>query len=616
MKYILLLALVACALAEPADATDTVLAEQTTAVTQKASWGRRRFFNYRRRFFNYRRRRYVRRRRRPYPFCFSGYYRSGYGCYGCPSGKYQPYNARTSCYGVGTCAPGTYRAGHSRWGGGSCYSCRAGTYKSSYHSWNTGCTHCPNGQYQPYSRKSHCYSCPAGKYARRGHSYCFHCKRGTYSNHARASYCYSCAPGRHAPNQGHRECPQCARGNYQHLWGKHFCYGCTAGKYQPYTGRTTCYTCPHCHTSGARAYKCYSLRRNCVVSAFGRWGSCSESCDMGKSTRVRTVKITARCGGVACPALSEKNDCMDKPCACVGMTCKYEKHTCTTYYDAVKVNWGYGSNKKVYSMFRHHRTKAQIAISNGTHKGILTHAGAYGSKLYTATVTYTRTQAIASRRRGYHTASTTFRGLPKNGVCKVSVTAMQTDYNWKTHEWLRIGTSNGANANLNTNCGFTKQCLHRMSTCKLVNSYVRASATGILTVRATQGRAVDYCPWKGYYMYAHVKLACKAIVKVKRADWHNGGKFCGLRGTEQSIRVYHKGQKRNMGHHCRMVAKGGQVYHSKKDRANGKCVCRCHVAFQHTYNPSYSKELIGNKDLFNHVCGPTHPTMCDAAWRK
>lgn len=53
---------------------------------------------------------------------------------------------------------------------------------------------------------------------------------------------------------------------------------------------------------------------DCVVSEYGEWGECDAECDGGKQTRTRSVTRAAADGGVACPDLSEEQDCNTQSC--------------------------------------------------------------------------------------------------------------------------------------------------------------------------------------------------------------------------------------------------------------------------------------------------------------
>lgn len=176
-----------------------------------------------------------------------------------------------------------------------------------------------------------CLECPAGKYQRTGRTSCFHCPRGKYAYGAKNSFCSNCAPGKHTARTITANCDGCPAGRFQHLWGKYFCYGCPVGKFNRRVGQSYCPTCPHCFSSGNVAKRCYSLARNCRVSQWTKWGKCDKSCSEGKAHRTRSVVVTPICGGKSCPILRSAGNCMLRPCECLKVKCKFEKHTCTDY---------------------------------------------------------------------------------------------------------------------------------------------------------------------------------------------------------------------------------------------------------------------------------------------
>lgn len=54
---------------------------------------------------------------------------------------------------------------------------------------------------------------------------------------------------------------------------------------------------------------------DCVVSGFGEWGACSAECDGGKQTRSKTITTAPQHGGAACPAeMSQEQACNTQPC--------------------------------------------------------------------------------------------------------------------------------------------------------------------------------------------------------------------------------------------------------------------------------------------------------------
>jgi hypothetical protein len=54
---------------------------------------------------------------------------------------------------------------------------------------------------------------------------------------------------------------------------------------------------------------------DCVVTAWGPWGACSQTCGGGTQTRSRQIFTAPQNGGAACPALTESQACNTDPCA-------------------------------------------------------------------------------------------------------------------------------------------------------------------------------------------------------------------------------------------------------------------------------------------------------------
>ena len=67
-----------------------------------------------------------------------------------------------------------------------------------------------------------------------------------------------------------------------------------------------------------RRRRCYA--RNCVMSSWGSWGSCSASCGYyGRKTRTRRILSYAYCGG-RCYTRSQSTSC---PGTCCPIACSY-----------------------------------------------------------------------------------------------------------------------------------------------------------------------------------------------------------------------------------------------------------------------------------------------------
>lgn len=66
--------------------------------------------------------------------------------------------------------------------------------------------------------------------------------------------------------------------------------------------------------SQTRACNTHACPVNCVVSSWGRWGSCTKSCGGGRRTRSRSVVVAAVYGGKACPGRVSSGSCNGHPC--------------------------------------------------------------------------------------------------------------------------------------------------------------------------------------------------------------------------------------------------------------------------------------------------------------
>ena len=54
---------------------------------------------------------------------------------------------------------------------------------------------------------------------------------------------------------------------------------------------------------------------NCLWNDFGEWSNCTEACDGGTQTRVRTIKQEASYGGLVCSGYAtESKNCNEQPC--------------------------------------------------------------------------------------------------------------------------------------------------------------------------------------------------------------------------------------------------------------------------------------------------------------
>ena len=54
---------------------------------------------------------------------------------------------------------------------------------------------------------------------------------------------------------------------------------------------------------------------NCLWNEFGPWSNCTEECDGGTQTRVRTIQQEAAYGGMTCQGYAtESRNCNEEPC--------------------------------------------------------------------------------------------------------------------------------------------------------------------------------------------------------------------------------------------------------------------------------------------------------------
>jgi hypothetical protein len=188
---------------------------------------------------------------------------------------------------------------------------------------------------------------------------CFHCEQGKYAPAVGADGCVACAPGSFS-GSGRPGCDHCPAGKFQQLAGQYRCTACAVNLHQPGTGTTACLPCAYCTvTDREGAAVCRSDKTHCAVSVWTAWAPCSATCAEGGTTRSRTVTVPSRCGGDPCAALTEAGVCFLRACDCAKLSCKFEHHDCTTYYDRghstlagrrVLVN-----NKLASTAFRTHR---------------------------------------------------------------------------------------------------------------------------------------------------------------------------------------------------------------------------------------------------------------------
>eukprot|EP00051_Salpingoeca_urceolata_P006490 m.85746 g.85746 ORF g.85746 m.85746 type:complete len:519 (+) comp14851_c0_seq1:240-1796(+) len=69
-----------------------------------------------------------------------------------------------------------------------------------------------------------------------------------------------------------------------------------------------------CSPAESRSCNQHPCLRNCTVTEWGAWSTCSTGCDEGQQWRRRSVGQPARGDGDPCPNLMEQNICIDAPC--------------------------------------------------------------------------------------------------------------------------------------------------------------------------------------------------------------------------------------------------------------------------------------------------------------
>ncbi|KAL3847863.1 hypothetical protein ACJMK2_018754 [Sinanodonta woodiana] len=147
---------------------------------------------------------------------------------------------------LGTCQPG----------------CSPGRYVSGYY-----CYPCSPGTYQPSTNQSRCYYCPFGTYQNlTGQSACKACPVGQYlSMIGSETPCNVCPPGTYQDQPGQISCKQCSIGTYQNKAEQAACVLCEQGTYQNSSGKTACIPCAGGNTTAGLGsttqYKCYKVFR-------------------------------------------------------------------------------------------------------------------------------------------------------------------------------------------------------------------------------------------------------------------------------------------------------------------------------------------------------------------
>merc|ERR1711865_1113230 len=107
-------------------------------------------------------------------------------------------------------------------------------------------------------------------------------------------------------------------------------------------------SCPHLAESQA----CNEDKEcpiDCVVSAFGPWTSCSQSCSSGdvsgKQSRQREETTSPEAGGKACAHKEEKTECNSQGCTCAHVYCVVQPGSHHIKVMHHKLEWAKGGRK-------------------------------------------------------------------------------------------------------------------------------------------------------------------------------------------------------------------------------------------------------------------------------
>jgi hypothetical protein len=149
--------------------------------------------------------------------CGAGTYQTDNGCTSCPAGTFNAFSRVVSC------TP-----------------CPAGTISVAGSISNTACTKCPFSTV-PDPTQTECVPCPPSTTAPDGSATCIPCREGQ-TNDGRFLDCYDCPPGYY--RQAHMlECQRCNPGTYQPNQGQAYCIRCRQNFYSNTSGATECTHC-------------------------------------------------------------------------------------------------------------------------------------------------------------------------------------------------------------------------------------------------------------------------------------------------------------------------------------------------------------------------------------